>query len=634
MANLRVTREPTVAIDSPVKNRSSLRAPTLQFKDSGSQIFQGGQQLAARAEQMQKEENVLTAKDIDNQYSAEMREIMEADDGYYNQKGKSAVDQFEAAQERLDALQAKYAGMSGNDHVSSLLAGTLNARKQNELNKVYTHKAQQRNIWADNTDQSSIENATNEAANAYNDPIYVAQNVAKGMESVDRVLSRAGIPLVDENGKETEGAKSARTKFTSGLYERVIEREAINDPMGAQKKYEAILSQEKATPEGRLLISPDAKMRIETSLKTKVTSAKGRGLLVQIKQDNPGLTDEQMLQKIYDHGDTTGDIDTADDAAQRFRQRISDKKGFKAENEKSVIKSAHKKINSTEWQGADLTLKDILSEEEYNLLSQSQYGIENAEKRIKRMREGISVDTTQGNMYKKWDGATAEQLVVMVEKGELDNDINGGSISDGDAQRYWTLYGNAKEPGKVTAEKAAAKHISPNVGEKLAAYLKRNEISTTKNPDSGELTSYLVKHIQDVKNASGAAVLDGATEDEIFAKATAPVNIPGEWFGIDTVPAYKAWAKEEASKAKEPHQVDLGIYEASEIAIAKAAYDSQRESITADLKAGGRPFENEDEGGSFNLSTKGGTKTKERHYDRVILDMLIRQMKQLDEAEK
>lgn len=135
----------------------------------GQSIGQTAQPVDRMALQLQAEDNERQAKDLDNQFSAFVRDYTLGDGGFYTKKGEAAIAAGPRVQEDIEKKRQELLGKAPNKRVRDMFDLSSSSRANTTYDKAAGYILQERNAANNATAQTRIFEATQDAAAAYND---------------------------------------------------------------------------------------------------------------------------------------------------------------------------------------------------------------------------------------------------------------------------------------------------------------------------------------------------------------------------------------------------------------------------------------------------------------------------------
>lgn len=257
-------------------------APAGAFLGAAEGLSQLAGTMSDIAFKMQVEQDETAALQIDNQFRDALRQKLQGDEGYYNQRGQNAMSGHDATVADINKLRQEYLGMAQNPRQRAALMRSINGRTESELDKVATHAANERRAWMAETHKKAIE--TN-IEDAIADPVNFGMHIGKVRESVKTVAKQQGL------GEEWVNAtvRDATTKIHTGIIEQLM----VTHPGAARQWYE------KARKAGE--IDGDAIPKIEKALEVSVVRAASQAEAARIQAATTDYEKQvQLAKKIKD----------------------------------------------------------------------------------------------------------------------------------------------------------------------------------------------------------------------------------------------------------------------------------------------------------------------------------------------
>ena len=254
------------------------------------------------------------------EYSKRQREILHGTpdkEGFYAKKGINATDGYADTQAQLDALRAEFAAKGSSDRVKALIAPGIARRTERAAETTAVHVQAQRQVARDAASIALQEEAVNDAAANYNDPVAISRaNITVKEQALKRAVN-AGLGLEAQN--------MAIEKASTDLHLAVINAKLPTDPSAAKEYFE----------KNKKEILGTQRDDIEKTLTAGVTAQRGQenaDKIMAMFPDNEtkGL---EAARKIKDPQDR-------DEAVKRIKIRYAEEKRATTEAEKEMRKSA------------------------------------------------------------------------------------------------------------------------------------------------------------------------------------------------------------------------------------------------------------------------------------------------------
>lgn len=197
----------------------------------GNAVSGLGDTYAKAALAQQQLNNELWAKDADNQFAVERSDILfNPEQGYFQSKGKAAIEGYKPTQEMLLKLRDKYANSAPNDVAKKLFLASAQRHIDYSYQGMGRHAISENNRYARETVSARITNLSNEGAQYWNDDAHfskVESAVANETDALGRV-----------SGWDKDTVESQKTTNVSNLWKHRIARAADDDLDAATKMYE------------------------------------------------------------------------------------------------------------------------------------------------------------------------------------------------------------------------------------------------------------------------------------------------------------------------------------------------------------------------------------------------------------
>jgi hypothetical protein len=194
----------------------------------GKTLEAAGNMLGQHAVERQQLVNETNVNDVyANQFSPQLRGLQNE---FMKLEGKDAEAQFPAYEQKMTELRQQVMTALPNDPQRNLFDKAATRRTQSELDSMSRHAASQAKAWEWHTHNAVIADLAGEAEANYNNPQRL-QNV------LDR-LDNETIDYGSKHGWSSEVFKYQRGENQDKLWSAVIRRQALADPVGAQKTYQ------------------------------------------------------------------------------------------------------------------------------------------------------------------------------------------------------------------------------------------------------------------------------------------------------------------------------------------------------------------------------------------------------------
>ena len=230
---------PTIPQAERTVERKALIAPTGQRQVNDPDVFGGnvakgigdvgnvitGIQLEELASQ-----NQARALEIDNQFREALGALQyNNESGYYNKRGRDAVEGYDQFQQSTEELYSGFIGQAENSSHQLMLAKAMRNRVNQVKSGAQRYHLQELQTWKDNAAKESIKNDITEAVTNYLDTDYVGLMRTSG-ESKIRELGRS-------LGLESDQINANIKDFNSDVSVGIVERMIPEDVRGARAQY-------------------------------------------------------------------------------------------------------------------------------------------------------------------------------------------------------------------------------------------------------------------------------------------------------------------------------------------------------------------------------------------------------------
>lgn len=189
-----------------------------------------GALVLRRAQQIAEEDDANAAMEAYLKVSEKLRSYLhDPDTGVYAQRGRRALGSYQATEEQLGELRREASQGLTNDRQRNAFTALWNRRQEASLDGVARHVARERQTYKDATTAAMVQDAIDNAANAYTDPSAIRQSLAAGTAAI----------RANGQGDPPELTQQKLEAFRSTLHKGVIDRMLVADAAGAQVYYDA-----------------------------------------------------------------------------------------------------------------------------------------------------------------------------------------------------------------------------------------------------------------------------------------------------------------------------------------------------------------------------------------------------------
>lgn len=198
----------------------------------GQQIANIGERLAARADQIQKEDDALAVEKAYAAFSDRERVFMyDPERGIYARRGGNAMGAYDETSKWWDEAGRETVSGLANPNQQRLMQQMLLRRRDSAMDGVARHVARERQTYMAEATDARMKGITADAAAAYND-----EGKVNGLiEEADGMLREWGRRQGQSPQQIDLNTRAAR----SAIRQSVIERMAVDNPLAAQRYYEA-----------------------------------------------------------------------------------------------------------------------------------------------------------------------------------------------------------------------------------------------------------------------------------------------------------------------------------------------------------------------------------------------------------
>lgn len=271
-----VPQAPSIAPQAVPTQRMNIQASPIDFggaqADAVQRLGATGMQAAdatSRDALMQAQlDNEAGAKDAyATQYDPAVRKLFfDPKDGYYTKQGKDAIDAYPALQQSITDLRKSTLDSLPNPEQKRLFTDASLRRQELELDGADRYASQQRIVYRDQMSDAMVNSQQQNAIAFYNDPTRFGGSLKSGVAEIESHGLDKGEPAAMTQQKVQ--------KFTSSVYAGAVERQAVNDPVGALDAYRKNIDQ----------IDGPVRLQLEDKLKSAVYPVQSRLTAQRIMQ--------------------------------------------------------------------------------------------------------------------------------------------------------------------------------------------------------------------------------------------------------------------------------------------------------------------------------------------------------------
>ena len=223
--------------NSPASNISSNLMPNGRLKGS---LTYGMEKVADGLDAIYRVQAQATAKEMDNRFSqAAQNTLFDPDNGYYNKKGKAAVDGYKSAVETLKADFQQGKNGVEDPFIQRMYDQSTGARLQTMLNQAQQHYAEGVFSWNVSESKARIANLGNTAitaVNSWNDDKGVYMQYHNGVAG--EVNDMAEMYGIDKNSEQYKNLMTeSMTTFHSGALDFFLSKDSVGSASGYLKKF-------------------------------------------------------------------------------------------------------------------------------------------------------------------------------------------------------------------------------------------------------------------------------------------------------------------------------------------------------------------------------------------------------------
>jgi hypothetical protein len=178
------------------------------------------------------ENNETAAKEADTQFNTLIRNtLFDPEKGYFTLQGKAAFDGYKPSEEALRKMQRDHAEKISNPDARKMFNDIATRRLDAAFDSMAKHSAIERRKWMDGV-------SLTRALNAGDDAIAYASDAAKREASLN-VGRQEIISNAKDHNEDPEITARKLREYDTKAYSGIVQRLMTDDPIGAQKFYEA-----------------------------------------------------------------------------------------------------------------------------------------------------------------------------------------------------------------------------------------------------------------------------------------------------------------------------------------------------------------------------------------------------------
>jgi hypothetical protein len=189
-------------------------------------LSQGVGQLSDAMVAIKGLEDEAIAKERDNQFAAQLRELQYGENGYLTLQGATAVQAREAYERNLDELRRRN-GEGLTPAQSRMYTDASTARVNSALDASIVHAARERRTWFADASTARIDTFAEDALAGFQNPAVVRRNIAAGQAELRSMAALQGWDQDTLANREAE--------FISGVHKNVTLRMMQSDPLAADR---------------------------------------------------------------------------------------------------------------------------------------------------------------------------------------------------------------------------------------------------------------------------------------------------------------------------------------------------------------------------------------------------------------
>lgn len=189
----------------------------------GQALGQTGEMFYRQGLAAQDEYNQAAENELDTSYAKLISKLgYDPTDGYFGKSKMNAVDAYQTTYDAAAKAREAFLKDAPNDRVRAAFERVSNTRLQGFQESMSRHATGERKAWLVETAQARIDQAAEDAADNWNDPVKFQQNLALAQSEASR--------LADINGMGPEATAQLQQSVTSSVYSAQLERMASSNP--------------------------------------------------------------------------------------------------------------------------------------------------------------------------------------------------------------------------------------------------------------------------------------------------------------------------------------------------------------------------------------------------------------------
>lgn len=180
----------------------------------GQGIGSFSEPVSRAALQISAEDNERMAKDLDNQFSAFIRDYTMGENGFYSKKGEDALSAAPLVEQDVERYRQELVGKASNRHVKAMFEMSSMSRASSLYDSAASYTMQERKSANIATSQTRIFGAVQDAAASYNNP----KQLARSQAIIESEVSALG----ELNGWSDEITASKMATERTNMYSSAI----------------------------------------------------------------------------------------------------------------------------------------------------------------------------------------------------------------------------------------------------------------------------------------------------------------------------------------------------------------------------------------------------------------------------
>lgn len=281
----------------PASRQSNTTARSLSADAFGAGLGRAADQIGDLTDQRVAEQmrldNEARAMEIDNQFRAELNDLLSnPQTGYYQARGRAAYFGYNDVQKKVGELRRKHLNGTNNQAVQAMLQRSINSRADSALQDIGGHAGRERRSWLSTTYKLNSESNLNDGVSNYNNEKLRRQSLQAGISAIRNQASMEGIDptLLEES-------------YRSQFHTAVIEAMMVHSPDQAEQYYkdhEKEILGETQTKVRKALEASTAKEREQSIVEEAIGRNKGnyRQAISWVRKNYKGKDEDGAIARL------------------------------------------------------------------------------------------------------------------------------------------------------------------------------------------------------------------------------------------------------------------------------------------------------------------------------------------------